>query len=195
VKLLLATTSRGKIREQQASLAGMDLEIVTLDAWPDLEPPEEPGPCFIDNAGAKALFYHRATGLPALGEDSGIVIDALGGEPGIHSARWLGSDTGYDVKNARVLELLEGVAEADRSARYVSAVALAEDDRIAFTAEGVCEGRIATEPRGGGGFGYDPIFFYPPLGATMAELSAEQKNQVSHRGRAMAKLRAFLEAR
>ncbi len=201
MKLLLATTSRGKIREQRASLVepdepdGLDIEIVTLESWPGLEPPVEPGPSFLDNAIVKALYYHRATGLVAVGEDSGLAIDALGGEPGIRSARWLGDDTPYDIKNARVLEKLADVVEDDRSARYVSAVALADDDEIAFTAEGICEGRIAIEPRGDGGFGYDPIFFYPPFGATMAELSAEQKNRISHRGQAMAKLRAFLAAR
>jgi len=198
LKLLLATTSGGKIREQQASLAdvdGLDVELVTLESWPELDPPEEPGPSFLDNAIAKALYYHRATGLLAVGEDSGLVIDALGGEPGIRSARWLGEDTPYDIKNAHVLEKLSDVAEDDRRARYVSAVALADGDAIVFTSEGICEGQIATAPRGDGGFGYDPIFFYPPFGATMAELSAELKNRVSHRGQAMAKLRAFLAAR
>ena len=195
MKLLLATTSRGKIREQRGSLVGIDLELVTLESWRELDPPEEPGPSFLDNAIVKALYYHRATGLLAVGEDSGLEIDALGGEPAIRSARWLGEDTPYDIKNARVLEILSDVAEADRSARYVSAVALADDDAIVFTAETYCEGRIATEPRGEGGFGYDPIFFYPPFGVTMAELSAERKNRVSHRGQAMAKLRAYLAAR
>jgi XTP/dITP diphosphohydrolase len=195
LKLLLATTSRGKIREQRAALLGADLELVTLESWPELDPPEEPGPSFLDNAIVKALYYHRATGLPAVGEDSGLEIDPLGGEPGIRSARWLGEDTPYDIKNARVLEMLSDVAEDDRGARYVSAVALADDDAIVFTAQSTCEGRIVTEPRGEGGFGYDPIFLYPPFGATMAELSAERKNRVSHRGRAMAKLRKFLGAR
>ena len=149
----------------------------------------------MDNAVVKALYYHRATGLAAVGEDSGLVIDALDGEPGIHSARWLGHDTPYDVKNARVLERLNGVPESARTARYVSAVALAEGGDTVFTAEGTCEGRITDAPRGAGGFGYDPIFFFPPLDATMAQLTREQKNEVSHRGVAMAKLRAFLEAR
>jgi len=195
LKLLLATTSRGKIREQRISLAGLDLELVTLESWLELDPPVEPGPSFLDNAIIKALYYHRATGLVAVGEDSGLVIDALGGEPGIRSARWLGDDTPYDIKNANVLEKLRDVAADDRSARYVSSVVLADDDEIAFTTEGICEGRIAFESRGDGGFGYDPIFFYPPFKATMAELSPEQKNRVSHRGQAMAKLRAFLAAR
>lgn len=195
MKLLLATTSAGKIREQRTALAGLELELVTLESWPDIESPEEPGPTFVDNAIVKALYYHRATGLPSIGEDSGLVIDALDGEPGIHSARWLGHDTAYSVKNTRVLDKLKDVSGEDRSARYVSAVAFAEDDAVAFTAEGTCEGRIATAPEGDGGFGYDPIFFYPPFAGTMAQLSAEQKNLVSHRGVAMAKLRAFLERR
>lgn len=199
MKLLLATTSRGKLREQRASLAGLDVELVGLPSWlesrAEIAPPEEPGPTFVDNAIAKALYYHRATGMASVGEDSGLVIDALGGEPGIHSARWLGHDTSYDVKNATVLEKLADVPEEGRTARYVSAVALAEGGEIVFTAEGTCEGRIAWEPRGTGGFGYDPIFFYSPLGKTLAEVSATEKNRISHRGKAMAALRAFLEAR
>lgn len=195
MKLLLATTSPGKLREQRVSLEGLDIEIVTLESWPELAAPDEPGPSFLDNAKVKALFYHDATGLPSLGEDSGLVVDALDGEPGVHSARWLGHDTPYDVKNARILEKLAGVPERARAARFVSTVALAEDGAIAFTAEGVCEGRIASEAHGKGGFGYDPIFHCAALERTMAELTAEEKNRVSHRGQAMAQVRRFLEAR
>lgn len=199
MKLLLATTSRGKLREQRAALEGLGVELVSLASWlesrADVAPPEEPGPTFLDNAIAKALYYHRATGMPSVGEDSGLVIDALDGEPGIHSARWLGRDTPYEAKNAAVLEKLADVSENERTARYVSAVALAEGGKIVFDVEETCEGRIAMAPRGEGGFGYDPIFFYPPLGKTLAELSAEEKNRISHRGKAMAALRAFLETR
>ncbi len=199
MKLLLATTSQGKIREQRKSLENVGLEIkiviVTLSELPVLVSPEELEPTFRDNAVAKALYYHQATGLATLGEDSGLVVDFLGGEPGVHSARWLGHDTPYDVKNARVLELLSEVPEAERTARYVSAVALVENQSVVFVSEATCEGRIATEPSGDGGFGYDPIFCYPPLGATMAELTAEQKNGVSHRGKAMASLVDFLVSR
>lgn len=180
-------------------LEGLDVELVSLPSWlesrGEVAPPEEPGPTFVDNAVAKALYYHRATGMASVGEDSGLVVDALGGEPGIHSARWLGHDTSYEVKNATVLEKLAAVPEEGRTARYVSAVALAEGGEIVFTAEGTCEGRIAWEPRGEGGFGYDPIFFYPPLGKTLAEVSATEKNRISHRSKAMAALGAFLEAR
>ncbi len=197
MKLLLATTSQGKIREQRKSLENISLEIelVTLSELPELEPPEEPGTTFRDNAVAKALYYHQATGLTTLGEDSGLVVDFLDGEPGVHSARWLGHDTPYDVKNARVLELLSAAPDAARTARYVSAVALVENQSVVFVSEATCEGRIATEPSGDGGFGYDPIFCYPPFGATMAELTVEQKNGVSHRGKAMASLVDFLVSR
>ena len=192
MKLLLATTSEGKTREQRKSLENVTLDIITLSELPSLDPPEEPGPTFRDNAVAKALYYHRASGLATLGEDSGLVVDFLDGEPGVHSARWLGHDTTYDVKNARVLELLSNVPDALRTARYVSAVALVEQRSVVFVSEATCEGRIATESSGDGGFGYDPIFYYPPFGATMAELTAEQKNGVSHRGKAMASLVDFL---
>ena len=197
MKLLLATTSRGKIREQRKSLenVSLELDVITLSELPELEPPEEPGPTFRDNAVAKGLYYHRATELATIGEDSGLVIDFLDGQPGVHSARWLGHDTTYDVKNARVLELLSEAPEAERIARYVSAVALVENQSVVFVSEATCEGRIATEPSGDGGFGYDPIFYYPPFGATMAELTAEQKNGVSHRGKAIASLVKFLISR
>lgn len=194
MKLLLATTSPGKIREQRAALEGLPVEIVTLDAFPGIDPPDEPGPGFSDNAAVKALYYHSATGLSALGEDSGLVVDALAGAPGVHSARWLGKETSYEAKNAEILKRLEGRSPDERAARYVSAVALAVAGDIAFRAERACEGRIAEKPSGDGGFGYDPIFFYPPLGRTMAELSAEEKNGVSHRGLAMAELVAFLQS-
>lgn len=195
MKLLLATTSRGKLREQRVSLESVGVKVETLESWPDIVPPEEHGPTFLDNAAAKAIYYSRATGVTAVGEDSGLVIDALDGQPGIHSARWLGRDTTYEVKNAQVLERLAGLALQERTARYVSAVALAEGERIVFTTEATCEGRIATEPSGSGGFGYDPIFFYPPLGKTLAELSPVEKDAISHRGKAMAALREFLALR
>lgn len=195
MKLLLATTSRGKLREQRVCLEGLDVEVESLESWPEIVPPEEPGPTFLDNAAAKAIYYHRATGLAAVGEDSGLAIDALEGQPGIHSARWLGHDTPYTVKNARVLERLAGVAIQKRVARYVSAVALADGNDIVFSIEATCEGRIATEPRGDGGFGYDPIFFYPPFGKTMAELSLAEKDAISHRGKAMAALCKFVATR
>ena len=194
MRLLLATTSPGKLREQKEALAGLDLEIVSLRDFPEIKPPEETGATFRENARLKALYYHRALGLPSVAEDAGLEVDALGGIPGVESARFLGADTAYGVKNARLLELLRGVSEADRTARYVSAVALAREGKIVFEHQAACEGRIAFDPRGASGFGYDPIFCYPPLSKTMAELSPEEKNQVSHRGQAMAALARFLSS-
>jgi XTP/dITP diphosphohydrolase len=194
VRLLLATTSPGKLREQREALAGLDLETVSLRDFPELQPPEENGATFRENARLKALYYHRALGLPSVAEDAGLEVDALGGIPGVESARFLGADTAYAVKNASILDLLRGVSEADRTARYVSAVALAREGKIVFEHQAACEGRIAFEPRGASGFGYDPIFCYPPLSKTMAELSADEKNQVSHRGQAMAALARFLSS-
>jgi XTP/dITP diphosphohydrolase len=194
LKLLLATTSSGKIREQRVALQGLDVEITSLAACPDIVAPDEPGPTFLDNAVAKAMYYHDATGVASVGEDSGLVVDALDGQPGIHSARWLGHDTPYDVKNARLLEQLTNVSEQGRAARFVSAVALAYGNEIVFSVRETCEGLIATDPRGKDGFGYDPIFFFPPLNKTMAELTAEEKNRISHRGKAVTALRVFLES-
>ena len=189
MKLLLATTSRGKLLEQREALEGLGLEIVSLGELPTIEPPGETGATFRENARLKALYYHRRLGFPTVAEDAGLEVDALGGFPGVESARFLGAETPYAVKNARLLELLHDVSEADRTARYVSAVALADEGEILFEHEAACEGRIAFELRGAGGFGFDPIFYYPPLGRTMAELSPQEKNAVSHRGKAMAALR------
>ena len=193
MKLLLATTSWGKLLEQKEALEGLGLAIVSLRELAAIAPPDETGATFRDNARLKALYYHRATGLPAVAEDAGLEVDALGRIPGVESARFLGTETSYAVKNARLLELLQDVSEADRTARYVSAVALADEGEIVFEHEAACEGRIALEPRGAGGFGYDPIFYYPPLSKTMAELSPDEKNLVSHRGKAMAALRRHLD--
>lgn len=193
MKLLLATTSKGKLREQLRALAGVEtLTLIRLDSFPGIDPPEETGATFRDNARAKARYYHRATRLPALGEDSGLTVEALDGEPGVRSARWLGPGTSYAIKNARMLERLRGLASDERRARFVSAVAIVAEDRFVFETEASCQGRIAVTPRGEGGFGYDPIFFYPPLGKTLAELTLEEKDRVSHRGQAMNAARDFL---
>jgi XTP/dITP diphosphohydrolase len=195
LRILLATTSSGKLREQREALADLEaaIETVSLEAFPGVPPPEEPGPSFRENARAKALYYNRWTGLSAVGEDAGLVVDALGGEPGVHSARWLGPETPYEVKNARLLEKLEGVPREKRTARYVSAIAFAVDDDIVFECEATCEGLIAFEPKGEGGFGYDPVFLHPESAKTMAEMSPLEKGAVSHRGKAVLELRSYLE--
>ena len=188
MKLLVATTNPGKVREIAGMLDGLPIELVTLANFPELAEPEETGETFAENARLKALYYHQATGLASVADDSGIEIDALGGEPGVHSARWEGTD--YAVKFRRIYER----GGRGSAARFVCRVALADRGRIIFESEGVIEGTIADEPRGERGFGYDPIFFYPPLGRTTGELEQDVKATVSHRGKAFAALRAHLAA-
>lgn len=198
--LVLATGNRGKVREMRQALAGAGVRLLDLSELPGSPPeePEETAEGFLGNAGIKALAYHRATGLPALAEDSGLEVDALGGGPGVRSARWLGKDTPYRKKNRRLIELVEawvaGGEGRGRGARYRSATALAVGGRIVFRSTGAVEGEITRTPRGAGGFGYDPVFFVPERGRTMAELSLAEKEAISHRGRALEPVRRFLRA-
>jgi XTP/dITP diphosphohydrolase len=191
-QLLVATTNRGKLREITSLLAGIDYDIVTLDAWPEVKAPAETGATFADNAREKALYYAAATGLLTAAEDSGLEIDALGGAPGVASARFGGAETTYPDKFALVYEELRDNGASTSTARFVCALALARPGAIVFETRGAIEGRIAPQPRGEGGFGYDPIFFYPPFGLTLAE-AADRKSAVSHRGHAFRALRAYLE--
>lgn len=194
--LLLATGNAGKVREIRAALVGTNFRLLGLDGLPGPAPeePEETGEGFLANAGIKALHYQATTGLPALAEDSGLEVDALDGGPGVRSSRWLGRDTPYVEKNRHLLDLLAADPESGRGARYRSAVAIAVAGRIVFRSAGTVEGQIAIIPRGIGGFGYDPVFFVPECGKTMAELSLAEKERISHRGRALLPVRRFLEA-
>ena len=189
-RLVVATTNKGKLREIAGILAGIPIELLTLDGFPGIAEPEETGETFAENARQKALYYASATGLPAVADDSGLEIDALDGAPGVHSARWHGTD--YAYKFQKIRELLRERGLDGSSARFVCRVALAERGRVLYEAGGTVEGELAREPRGTNGFGYDPIFFYPPLGCTLAELATVDKEAVSHRGKAFRKLRDFL---
>jgi XTP/dITP diphosphohydrolase len=189
LKLLVATTNPGKLREIAGILEGLDINLLTLDAFPGISEPEETGETFAENARLKALYYHQATGLPAVADDSGLEIAALGGAPGVHSARWEGWD--YTVKFRKIYER----GGRGSAARFVCRLAFADAGRIVFESEGVIEGTIADVPRGDKGFGYDPIFFYPPLGCTTAELERDLKATVSHRGKAFSALRSHLAER
>lgn len=189
-RLLVATTNPGKIREIAGILEGLPVQLHTLADFPGIPEPDETGTTFAENARLKALYYHQATGLPSVADDSGIEIEALDGAPGIHSARWEGTD--YAVKFQRIYEMLRQRNAWRSPARFVCRLALADAGRVVFEAEGIIEGRIADEPRGDQGFGYDPIFFYPPLGRTTAELERDLKATVSHRGRAFEQLRRHL---
>ena len=191
-RLVVATSNRHKVREIREILTGLSVELLTLDAWPDVDAPEETGRTFEENARLKARYYAGVTGQLVVAEDSGLAIDALGGAPGIESARFGGTDASYPQKFALIYEALQKVGAVRPTARFVCALALAQPDTIVFEARGVVEGEIAPAPRGAGGFGYDPIFFYPPYGCTLAEATAAQKAAVSHRGQAFRRLREFL---
>ena len=189
--LLVATTNPHKLEEIQAILAGAPVELLPLDTAPRVPEPPEDGVTFAENARSKALYYARATGFVTIAEDSGLEIDALGGRPGVLSARFNG--TSYAEKFQALFSELATRGPGPHAARFVCAVALASKDGVLFETAGVVEGVIAAEPRGTGGFGYDPIFFYPPYRQTLAEVSAVEKRAVSHRGRAFRTLREYLE--
>ena len=191
--LLVATTNRAKLREIASLLFGTPYDIVTLADWPAIAAPEETGATFDENARAKALYYASKTGQLTVAEDSGLEIDALGGAPGVESARFGGAETTYPEKFRLIYDALRASGAPTSSARFVCALALARPGAILFETRGTIEGRIAAEPRGDGGFGYDPIFLYPPFGRTLAEVSA-RKSAVSHRGQAFRSLRRCIES-
>ena len=193
-RLLVATTNLGKLKEIAALLDGVPVQLETLANWPDLEAPEETGCTFAENARLKALFYARASGLPTVAEDSGLQIDALGGAPGVESARFGGPGASYPEKFALIHARLATAGVQHSSARFVCALAVADRGRITFEATGTIEGAIAQHPRGSGGFGYDPIFYYPPFGCTLAE-AGSRKSEVSHRAAAFRQLRDYLGGR
>lgn len=190
--LLLATTNANKVREIRAILADIPYQLVGLDLFPSIEPPDENGRTFEENARLKARYYADATGALVVAEDSGLEVDALQGAPGVESARYGGADATYPQKFAKLYAALSARGVTTSPARFVCALALVNGDRVIFETRGTVEGEIAPEPRGSGGFGYDPIFFYPPYGRTLGEASAEEKTAVSHRGKAFRALRGYL---
>jgi XTP/dITP diphosphohydrolase len=192
-RLLIGSANPGKLREYREILAGLDIELVA-PADLDPEPPEpvEDAPTFAENASMKARGYATASGLQTVADDSGLEVYALRGAPGVRSRRFFGEGATSAEQNAKLLALLDGVA--DRSARFVCVAALASPDGRVELFEGEVHGEIAESPRGVGGFGYDPVFVIAGDGRTMAELSSAEKHRVSHRGLAGAKLRARLAA-
>lgn len=190
MKLVLASKNQHKLVELQTMLGQMGLEVVLeSDIGIDVDV-EETGTTFAENAMLKAKAVMEASGMAAIADDSGLVVDALNGEPGVYSARYGGMPTDLD-RTLLLLEKIKDVPEEERTGRFVSAIACALPDGTEVTAEGVCEGKILFDLRGTGGFGYDPVFYVPELGKTFAEAGAEEKNAISHRGNA---LRAFCEA-
>lgn len=192
-RLVLATGNAGKLRELRALLAPWRVEVLPLCEFTDFAA-EETGRSFVDNALLKARFAAQEAALPAIADDSGLEVDALGGAPGIHSARYAGEDAGDAANNAKLLLEMSGVADASRGARYRCAMVFVSrpDDPVPVVCEASWEGRIATAPRGNGGFGYDPLFLVAGSERTAAEFEAGEKNRVSHRGKALRALVAAL---
>ncbi len=193
-RLLLATQNPGKVREIRRALEGFCWKVVGLaDVLPGAAPRER-GRTFAENARAKALYYSRRWPGWTLADDSGLEVDALGGAPGVRSARFSAPDPTDEKNNRKLLRLLGPAPAAARGARFVCVMALAKKGRVVAEFRGEVRGRIGLAPRGSSGFGYDPLFFYPRLRRTFAELAPGVKNGVSHRGRAVRKLRRFLES-
>jgi XTP/dITP diphosphohydrolase len=189
-RLLIATTSAGKLREWQALLADVPYTLLTLrDVGIEFDV-EETGTTFAQNARLKAEAYGAASGLLTLTEDAGLSVAALQGAPGVRSARWEGDD--YAHKNALLITLLEGKTGAARACKYVCSVMLREPDGNLWQVRGECRGQIAHAPAGNGGFGYDPVFYIPRLRRTLAEVAIDEKDRISHRGRAAGRIRPIL---
>ena len=189
--LVLATRNRGKTREIRRLLKDFPVEIRNLEDFGPIPPVEEDGTNFDENAYKKASFTAKVLGLPALADDSGLEVDALGGDPGVHSARYAGPGASDEENNARLLREMED--KTNRVAAFICVISIAVPSGLALTYEARCEGLIAEGPAGKGGFGYDPVFYYPPLNRTFAQLSPEEKNRVSHRGKALAELKEEFE--
>lgn len=192
-KIIFATGNTGKMKEIRSILGDMDVEILSMkEAGIDIEI-EENGTTFTENAVIKASAIAKECGEIVLADDSGLEIDFINKEPGVYSARYMGEETSYHIKNANLIERLHGVPEEKRTARFVCAIAAVFPDGSVKTTEGTIEGYIGYEEKGENGFGYDPIFCVPEFGCTTAELTLEQKNVISHRGKALQKMKSILQ--
>jgi len=190
--ILIATRNAGKLKEFQSFFAPWGWTVRGLGDYPDIPDVVEDGRTFLENARKKARALYEWTNLPVLADDSGLEVDALDGEPGVYSARYAGEGAGDEANNAKLLAALQGVPASRRQARFRCVLVLIIDDQRQLVAEGTCEGVILEQARGEGGFGYDPLFYVPSLGKTLAELPAEEKNRMSHRGAALRQLAAQL---
>ena len=197
MKVIFATGNMGKMREIRAIMSDTDAEVLSMkeaDVYTDVV---EDGSTFMENAFIKAravakLVKQKGITAAVVADDSGLVVDALGGEPGIYSARYLGEDTPYKIKNTKIIERLEGVEDEKRTARFVCAMAVVFPDGSEDCYEATYEGRIGYEEKGPNGFGYDPIFYLPDRGVYSAELDPDEKNRISHRGKALEGIKEIL---
>mgnify|MGYP001080958999 FL=1 len=192
-KIVFATGNEGKMREVRLILQDLGFPVLSMkEAGVSLDI-EENGTTFAENAMIKARAVWEKTGGIVLADDSGLVVDYLGGEPGVYSARYMGEDTSYEIKNRNIIERLSGAEGKERSARFVCNIAAVLEDGRVIQREAYMEGLIAKEPAGNGGFGYDPILYLPEFGKTSAELTMEEKNQISHRGKALEAMKKALK--
>lgn len=189
-EIMIATSNAHKVEEFREMLEPLGIQVRSLLDLEEKVEIEETGTTFAENAMIKALSVHERLGIPVISDDSGLEVDAMDKAPGVYSARFLGYDTPYEEKNQYIVDQVKGKT---RTARYVCAIAYVEEDGAGHVFTGVVEGEIADHARGEKGFGYDPIFYYPPYGATLAEVSEEKKNAISHRGRALAQLIAYMK--
>ena len=194
-KIIFATGNAGKMKEVREILKDLNVEVLSMKEAGIQADVEENGKTFQENAVIKAREIMKISGEVVLADDSGLEIDYLNKEPGIYSARYMGEDTSYRIKNGNLIERLQGVPDEKRTARFVCAIAAAFPDGNVETTEGTIEGRIGYEEKGENGFGYDPIFYVPEFGCTTAELTGEQKNQISHRGKALEAMKEILKKR
>ena len=194
-EIILASSNQGKLRELREIMEGMDIRIIPLSETGFTQEIEENGSTFAENATIKAETVSNALQKPVLADDSGLEIDYLDKQPGIYSARFLGRDTPYSEKNRIILEKLRDAKEQERSARFVCAMALAIPGERTIITQATMEGRIAYESKGENGFGYDPIFFLPEYGMTSAQISPTQKNEISHRGKALRMMKEEIQKR
>ena len=194
-KIVFATGNEGKMREVRLILQDLGFPVLSMKEAGGSLDIEENGTTFAENAMIKARAVWEKTGGIVLADDSGLVVDYLGGEPGVYSARYLGEDTSYEIKNQAIIDRLADAKEEERTARFVSAIAAVLPDGSELVTEGTVEGLIAHEPAGNGGFGYDPIFYLPEYGVTSAEIPIEKKNEISHRGKALEAMKIKLRER
>ena len=194
-KIIFATGNAGKMKEVREILKDLNVEVLSMKEAGIQADVEENGKTFQENAVIKAREIMKISGEVVLADDSGLEIDYLNKEPGIYSARYMGEDTSYRIKNGNLIERLQGVPDEKRTARFVCAIAAAFPDGSVETTEGTIEGKIGYEEKGENGFGYDPIFYVPEFGCTTAELTGEQKNQISHRGKALEAMKEILRKR
>jgi len=191
--LLLATRNNKKKKELQSILGTWDVKLLTLDEIEEIPEIEEDGTTFQENAMKKARISAQLSGCITLADDSGLVVDALGGAPGVYSARFAGPEADDEGNNRKLLDMMKDIEESERTARFICVIAVAAPNGLVKTVEGICEGKILTAKRGEGGFGYDPLFIPEGFQKTFAELGDDEKNRISHRGQALQAAKCLLQ--